>query len=136
MIVKAAVLIPGDDEHAVGPARRLADDFVHLLDELLAGASAAERVLGISVLEVISERVIARLDESVSDGVERRIVDVALEIGEVLDVVVDADAVQKADIGKNVAGIDPERDIRLAQTVVIVPLANLISLLPISSLVC
>ena len=87
---------------------RLADDLINLLDQLLAGMNAAERVLGVAVLEVVDQRVIIGLDESVS-GVEVGVADIALEMGEIVDIVVDADAVQKPDIRENIACIDPER---------------------------
>jgi hypothetical protein len=53
MMIKAAVLVPNDDEHALIPARRLTDNLIDLLDELFAGPDAPKRMLRIAVAKVV-----------------------------------------------------------------------------------
>ena len=119
MVEEAAMLVPGDDQHAPVPVRRVADRFVDILDQRLAQRHAVGGVLRVvdeRKPEVLGDRVVSRLDEGVG-GVVGGVGDVAGEVGEILDVVIEADPGQQADLREAVPPIDAERDLRPPQRV-------------------
>src|SRR5437899_3686092 len=64
MVVKSAVFIPRDDQHAFIPNWRVANSLVSGFDERFAVGYVSQRMLRRSVL-VIVEHVVAGLDENV-----------------------------------------------------------------------
>src|SRR5712691_3297454 len=69
VIVKSAVLIPGDDQHAVVPNWRIANPFVHIFYKPLSADDVVQRMLGSAALVVTENISVAWLDELVVIGI-------------------------------------------------------------------
>ena len=70
MIIKAAVLIPGDNHQAVVPQRRVTDGLICTLNQRLSASHVVERVLR-SAAPVFSRRVVAGFNKrALSENLE------------------------------------------------------------------
>ena len=119
MIEKPAMLVPRDDQHALEPMRRVSDRFVDRFDQGLAQRDTIRgmlRVVHKRLVQRLRDRVVSRLDERIS-GIVGRFVDVAGEVREVVDVVVNADPGKQADLRERIPGINAEWDISPPQGV-------------------
>ena len=113
------MLIPGDDQHALVPVRRIADRFVDCFDQRLAQRHAVGgmlRVVHERKSQILGDRVVSGLDERIG-GVVGGVVDVAGEVREIFDVVVETDPGEQADLREAVPGIDAERNLRPPQRI-------------------
>ena len=119
VVEETAMLIPGDDQHALVPVRRISDRFVDGFDECFAQRHAVGgmlRVVHERKSQILGDRIVSGLDERIG-GVVGGLVDVAGEVGEIIDVVVEADPREQADLREAVPRIDAERNLRPPQRV-------------------
>src|SRR6266851_4408531 len=103
MIVKATMLVPGNDEDAVVPDGGVTDGLIRRFDQSLAEPQIIERMLRCAPF-VIVQQAVARFDEDVVVGEGSLQIDCEMRI---LPDVVEVDSLERRDHGKGISCIEP-----------------------------